>query len=47
MFLPVPKAEEGPVYSYVAPTVLYEGPLPPSPWEIETKGYIKHIRYAL
>ncbi|XP_067634042.1 CDK-activating kinase assembly factor MAT1 [Eurosta solidaginis] len=44
MFLPLPKAEEGPLYEYVMPTLYIEGPVPPSRNEIESKGFIAHIR---
>lgn len=43
-FLPVPKVEEGPLYVYTPLTVSFDGPNPPDATEIETKGYIQHIR---
>lgn len=46
-FLPVPKLEEGPVYVYESPTIITDGPPPPSLTEIEANGYTQHIRWAL
>lgn len=45
-FLPVPRMEEGPLYEYEAPTIVTNGPMPPSLNEIETKGYTQHIRWV-
>lgn len=42
-FLPVPKQEEGPLYSYTEPKMVYDGPTPPSTVEILTKGYIRNV----
>ena len=42
-FLPVPKPEEGPLYAYTEPKMVYDGPTPPSPVEILTKGYIRNV----
>lgn len=43
-FLPVPKLEEGPLYTYEAPVMVTNGPTPPELAEIETNGYTQHIR---
>ncbi len=43
-FLPVPKIEEGPMYVYKKPILITDGPQPPKPEDIESKGYIKFIR---
>ncbi|KAJ6649380.1 CDK-activating kinase assembly factor MAT1 [Pseudolycoriella hygida] len=43
-FLPVPKVEEGPLYTYQKPILASEGPQPPKVEDIETKGYINFIR---
>ncbi|XP_019559457.2 CDK-activating kinase assembly factor MAT1 [Aedes albopictus] len=43
-FLPVPKIEEGPTYVYEAQIYPKEGPAQPTLADIDTKGYIKHIR---
>lgn len=43
-FLPVPRLEEGPLYVYDAPTIITNGPPPPSLDEIEANGYTQHIR---
>lgn len=45
-FLPVPKIEEGPLYSYDPPTLLVDGPIAPDIIDIECKGYTKHVRYV-
>lgn len=44
-FLPVPKIEEGPMYTYKKPIIISDGPQPPKVEDIETKGYINFIRY--
>ncbi|XP_053962505.1 CDK-activating kinase assembly factor MAT1 [Anastrepha ludens] len=44
MFLPLPKAEEGPLYVHIAPTLYMEGPAAPPSNDIETKGFIVHVR---
>lgn len=46
-FLPVPKLEEGPLYVYKKPTLISDGPQPPKPEDIETKGYINFLRYNI
>lgn len=46
-FLPVPKLEEGPLYSYNEPVVFAEGPLAPDMIGIECKGYTRHVRYNI
>lgn len=43
-FLPVPKIEEGPLYSYEKLEVKVEGPIAPDMIEIECKGYTRHVR---
>lgn len=43
-FLPVPKADEGPSFVYTPCVISFEGPNPPDAIEIESKGYIQHIR---
>lgn len=43
-FLPVPKLDEGPLYVYESPTIVTDGPPPPSLAEVETNGYTQHIR---
>lgn len=43
-FLPVPKIDEGPMYSYQKPIIISDGPQPPKVEDIETKGYISFIR---
>lgn len=43
-FLPVPKIEEGPLYTYDAPTIVVDGPNAPDIIEIECKGYTRHVR---
>lgn len=42
-FLPVPKVDEGPMYEYVEPKMLCDGPPPPTPEEIVSKGYIRNV----
>lgn len=46
-FLPVPKLEEGPLYVHTAPKLWYDGPPIPPASEIESKGYVEHIRAEL
>lgn len=46
-FLPVPKSEEGPCYQYMAPVFDFDGPAIPTADEIETKGFIRHVRAEL
>lgn len=43
-YLPIPKADEGPLYEYVEPEIALNGPTVPSLEEIEAKKYTKHIR---
>lgn len=45
-FLPVPKMEEGPTYTYQEPVVFADGPTAPDLHEIEARAYTKHIRYV-
>lgn len=44
-FLPLPKIEEGPAFNYVPLTQEIEGPNPPNWQELQTKGYISHVRF--
>lgn len=43
-FLPLPKIEEGPVFSYEEPIITVEGPSAPDMIGIECKGYTRHVR---
>lgn len=43
-FLPVPKVEEGPLYTYETPVLYMEGPPCPTVYDLETKGYMAHVR---
>lgn len=43
-FLPVPKIDDGPMFSYKKPIIITDGPAPPKVEDIETKGYINFIR---
>lgn len=43
-FLPLPKVEEGPLYSYEMPILPVDGPIAPDMIEIECRGYTKHVR---
>ncbi|XP_058820194.1 CDK-activating kinase assembly factor MAT1 [Topomyia yanbarensis] len=43
-FLPVPKVEEGPCYTYQPQIFPKEGPIPPSMADIQNNGYIAFIR---
>lgn len=43
-FLPLPKIEEGPLYSYEEPVMIVDGPYAPNMIEIECKGYTRHVR---
>ncbi|XP_012262474.1 CDK-activating kinase assembly factor MAT1 [Athalia rosae] len=43
-FLPVPKVEEGPVFVYHSIEQEVEGPQPPSWQEMESRGYVTHVR---
>lgn len=43
-FLPVPKVEEGPIYIHETPVLFMDGPPAPPIHDIETKGYMAHIR---
>lgn len=43
-FLPVPKIDDGPLYSYEAPIMIVDGPIAPNLIEIECKGYTRNIR---
>lgn len=41
---PVPKIEEGPLYVYVEPTFTVDGPMFPAWTELESEGYLQHVR---
>ncbi|XP_075216954.1 CDK-activating kinase assembly factor [Lycorma delicatula] len=41
---PMPKIEDGPLFTYKAPEVVVDGPEPPLWNSIETTGYIVHMR---
>lgn len=43
-FLPVPKIEEGPLYSYEMPVLIVDGPIAPDMIEVECRGYTRHVR---
>lgn len=43
-YLSVPKIEEGPLYSYTPIWQQIEGPTPPSLRELQSRGYVSHIR---
>lgn len=43
-YLPIPKVDEGPLYEYVEPEFVLNGPPVPSLDVLEAKKYTKHIR---
>lgn len=43
-FLPVPKIEEGPLYTYESPVIIVDGPIAPDMIDIECRGYTRHVR---
>lgn len=43
-FLPIPKLEEGPTFKYNPIIQEIDGPSPPTSREINSRGYINHIR---
>lgn len=43
-YLSMPKIEEGPLYSYTPIRQQIEGPSPPNWRELQTRGYISHVR---
>lgn len=43
-YVPVPKAEEGPLYTYMPVRQEIDGPLSPNWRELQTRGYVSHIR---
>lgn len=45
-FLPVPKVEEGPLYSYKPLEVFYNGPTPPSWADLQRLGYLNNVTEA-
>ncbi|KAJ1530567.1 hypothetical protein ONE63_005452 [Megalurothrips usitatus] len=45
-FLPVPRADDTPLFHYEAPQRLFDGPSPPSWQEVDQLGYLAHIRGA-
>lgn len=44
LYLPIPKADEGPLFEYTEPEFTLNGPTVPSLEEIEARKYTKHIR---
>lgn len=46
-FLPLPKLEEGPLYTYEPPILTVAGPEVPDMIDIECQGYTRHIRYVM
>lgn len=43
-YMPVPKIDEGPAYVYAPIVQEIEGPSPPSWRDVQTRGYIAHVR---
>lgn len=43
-YLPLPKVEEGPTYCYTQINQITEGPIPPTWHEVNTRGYLAHVR---
>ena len=43
-YMPIPKIDEGPTYSYTPIIQETEGPLSPTSREVQTRGYISHVR---
>lgn len=43
-FMPVPKVDDAPLFSYEEITQNIDGPSPPNCRELQTRGYINHIR---
>lgn len=43
-YLPVPKIEEGPLYSYTPIRQQSDGPSPPGWRELQARGYVAHVR---
>ncbi|XP_076244513.1 CDK-activating kinase assembly factor [Calliopsis andreniformis] len=43
-YLPVPKIEEGPLYSYTPIRQTTDGPIPPGWRELQARGYVSHVR---
>lgn len=43
-YLPIPKADEGPLYEYEEPELILNGPAVPPLDKLEAKKYTKHIR---
>lgn len=42
-FLPVPKPDDGPLYTYVEPKMLHDGPNAPTMSEVVAKGFIRNV----
>lgn len=42
-FLPLPKVDDGPLYQYVEPKMLCDGPAVPTPEDIRAKGFIRNV----
>ncbi|XP_043248477.1 CDK-activating kinase assembly factor MAT1 [Colletes gigas] len=43
-YMPVPKLDEGPLYSYVPIRQSTDGPTPPGWRELQARGYVSHVR---
>ncbi|XP_031828157.1 CDK-activating kinase assembly factor [Nomia melanderi] len=43
-YMPVPKLDEGPLYSYTPIRQATEGPTPPGWRELQARGYVTHVR---
>ncbi|KAG6797680.1 CDK-activating kinase assembly factor MAT1 [Apis mellifera caucasica] len=43
-YLPIPKIEEGPLYTYTPIKQITDGPAPPSWRELQARGYVSHVR---
>ncbi|XP_076684689.1 CDK-activating kinase assembly factor [Andrena cerasifolii] len=43
-YMPVPKMEDGPLYSYVPIRQQTDGPIPPGWRELQARGYVGHVR---
>lgn len=43
-YMPMPKIEEGPLYSYTPIQQATDGPTPPGWRELQSRGYVSHVR---
>lgn len=43
-YMPVPKMDDGPLYSYVPIRQQTDGPIPPGWRELQARGYVGHVR---